>query len=388
MKNIIQSICLTVFISHSAVSQINLYYVYLDNVPYLNGSNVTLNCGVQNIQVQACFSNGLGGCVSAQCPNTISLPLNWSSGNTSNNGCSVAVTTDATTGGRIAITAKEGGKDYPFYLDIVRPIPPSPSILGLSNPTILCNGQSQNATAGFTAFTSYYQWGSDGSTQVSPYGNVSSNAMVTTTGIGKVKVKAIADPATGCPNSDWTSINVYSTPIISSKTVNGSAAQPTNYTGSSPTLNVYTNNSANNCTWSIVNGSGFLSSNGFTCGASIYGSFLQVKAQTGNNCGNGESYTFYLVKNSYRMASPNPVKAGTAIRVEFDDKKAAEATVESMVLYNEKQKIVWSLDKTEAQNYFKEKTYFDIETKGIPSGTYYLHLQIADKKQIERLIIE
>ncbi len=51
MKNIIKSICLTVFISHSAVSQINLYYVYLDNVPYLNGSNVTLNCGVQNIQV-------------------------------------------------------------------------------------------------------------------------------------------------------------------------------------------------------------------------------------------------------------------------------------------------------------------------------------------------
>ncbi len=88
------------------------------------------------------------------------------------------------------------------------------------------------------------------------------------------------------------------------------------------------------------------------------------------------------------MASPNPVKAGTAIRVEFDDKKAAEATVESIVLYNEKQKIVWSLDKTEAQNYFKEKAYFDIETKGIPSGTYYLHLQIADKKQIERLIIE
>jgi hypothetical protein len=70
-------------------------------------------------------------------------------------------------------------------------------------------------------------------------------------------------------SGDWISM-VVGLPYISSKTVNGSAAQSTNYTGSSPTLNVYTDNTANNCTWSIVSGSGFLSSNGFTCGASIW----------------------------------------------------------------------------------------------------------------------
>jgi hypothetical protein len=88
------------------------------------------------------------------------------------------------------------------------------------------------------------------------------------------------------------------------------------------------------------------------------------------------------------MASPNPTKAGTAIRVEFDDKKAAEATVETVVLYNEKQKMIWSLDKVEAKNYFKQKDYLDIDTKGMASGTYYLNLQIAGKKSVERLIIE
>ncbi len=211
------------------------------------------------------------------------------------------------------------------------------------------------------------------------------SATISTTGFGgRVRVRAV----NSCGGYGDQIDMAVGPPYISSKTVNGSAAQSTNYTGSSPTLNVYTENTANNCTWSIVSGSGFLSSNGFTCGANIYGSFLQVKAQTTNAFGNGESYTFYLIKSSYRMASPNPVKSGTAIRVEFDDKKAAEATVEGVVLYNEKQKAVWSLDKTEAQNHFKEKDYLDIETKGMVSGTYYLNLQIAGKKQVERLIIE
>ncbi|MCU0341534.1 MAG: hypothetical protein MUE30_16785, partial [Spirosomaceae bacterium] len=136
-------------------------------------------------------------------------------------------------------------------------------------------------------------------------------------------------------------------------------------------------------------GSGNISPNGFTCSVSTSG-FLRVRAHTSNQCVNGEAYVFYLLNGSgYRMASPNPTK-GDKVKVEFVDKQLADDLLNSMVLYNEKEKVMWSFDKASAKTnkHFKDKDFVEIETKDLSKGLYYLHLQIGEKKYIERLGVE
>lgn len=70
------------------------------------------------------------------------------------------------------------------------------------------------------------------------------------------------------------------------------------------------------------------------------------------------------------------------VRVEFPDAKYADDLVESVVLYSEKEKAIWSLSKEEAKTgkFFKDKNFVEIDTEKLNKGVYYLHIQIADKK--------
>ena len=361
--------------------------IYINNVGYSNNSSVNINCGTAPIEFRACLTNGIGGCVSATCPNNWTLPSGWSAGNTSNSGCTITVYPDNTTSGQVSVSIQSGSSTYTASLNLIRNVPSVPVIYG-PNPVIVCNGQNvgldANSSNGYT-----YTWSAEGGAQVSVTGFASAN--ISASGTGKVKVRGNADPSSGCPNSDWAEVNVYVTPVIVSKTVNGSAAQSANYVSGSAQLGVFTANSANNCNWSIDGGSGSISPSGFNCYASISGSFLRVKGQTSNNCGNGESYVFYLLNGSgYRMASSNPTKSGSPIQVVFDDKRLAEDLLEDMTLFSEKEKQVYKFDKEEAKisKYFKDKEDVEISTKGLEKGLYYLHVSLGGKKYTERLVIE
>ena len=89
------------------------------------------------------------------------------------------------------------------------------------------------------------------------------------------------------------------------------------------------------------------------------------------------------------MASANPTKDGKII-VEFEHKELAENFLSSILMYSESQKIVATFDGNEAknQNYFKSKNQVEFDVTKFEKGTYFLHINIADKKYIERLIID
>ncbi|RDB04240.1 hypothetical protein [Runella aurantiaca] len=221
------------------------------------------------------------------------------------------------------------------------------------------------------------------------YTGGTSQTVSTTSFGGKLKVRS----NNSCGGSgDWSNEIVVGTPYIASKTVNGSPAQSMNYVNGGAYLLLFTDNTATGADWNIDGGSGSISPYGVSCHA--YPSpFMRLQATATNQFGSGESYMFYIQDNGYsgyRMASSNPVKNGDKIRVEFADAKYADDLVKGLTLYSEKEKVIWSLSKEEAKmgKFFKDKNFVEIDTGKLNKGVYYLHLQIADKKYIERLGIE
>lgn len=205
---------------------------------------------------------------------------------------------------------------------------------------------------------------------------------------GKLRVRA----NNTCEQAgDWTEI-VVGPPYITGKTVNGSPSQNMNYVNGGAYLLLFTDNTATGANWNIDGGSGSISPYGVSCHA--YPSpFMRLQATATNQFGSGESYMYYIQDNGYsgyRMASSNPSKSGDKIQIEFPDAKYADDLVESLALYNEKEKTVWLLSKEGAKTskQFKDNNSVEIDTRKLNSGIYYLHIQIASKKYIERLVIE
>ena len=320
-----------------------------------------------------------------------SYPSGWSGPSTSSSSnTSVSVTPSLNQGGTLRVEAQrnDGQCRVSISINIVRPLPTIPTISG-NGPAIVCENQVVNLTASASNADSYSWETISGNISFNNNGN--STVGISATESGQIRVRSYSNSCQVYSGYSFNKDIYFGVPIIVSKTVNGSPAQSANYVSGSAQLGFLTANSANNCNWSIDGGSGYISPSGFNCYASISGSFVRVRGQTSNTCGNGESYVFYLLNGSgYRMASSNPTKSGSPIQVVFDDKRLAEDLLEDMTLFSEKEKQVYKFDIEEAKTskYFKDKENVEISTKGLEKGLYYLRVSLGGKKYTERLVVE
>jgi hypothetical protein len=99
-------------------------------------------------------------------------------------------------------------------------------------------------------------------------------------------------------------------PVITSATVNGQPLAIPNYIYNPAILNIQVNNPIQaSYNWTILEGSGSIYYNGQNQVAAYAYPFVRIEAATSNQCGAGETRTFYLYDISngyYRMVSPNP----------------------------------------------------------------------------------
>lgn len=273
----------------------------------------------------------------------------------------------------------------------------APPVSFFSTPGLY--GSNQSATYQVDVGTqipySTISWQTTGGLRVNgntSYTGGTSTTVSTTSFGGKLKVRS----NNSCGgNGDWTSEIVVGIPYISSVLVNGSSPQYPNYVNSSAVMNVWTDNTASACSWTVEGGFGTIYPDiysPYNCEAYPNG-FMRVQAQTSNQFGNGEAFMFYIQQDGYsgyRMASSNPTKSNDNIRIEFTEAKYADDLVEELALYSEKEKLVWSLSKegVKSSKCFKDKSFVEIDTRKLSKGVYYLHLQIGGKKYSERLSIE
>ena len=287
--------------------------VYFYDSYYTDGNTVYVPCNLTSLNVtsQVFMNNSWSGVYLSQ---NGSIPSGWSTLDYSYYGYSPLPVSIDQNGGTIRFEIFSVGGGYFITLNVKR-------VSALSFSTVPNLGNNQSGTASVSvnnlglSYNNTY-WETTGGLRVN--GNMSatiggdpaSATMSTTNFGGKLRVRA----NNNCGQSgDWIE-TVIGTPYILSKTVNGSPAQSANYVGSSAVLNVLTDGTANNCTWSIDGGSGSISPSGLSCNIYISGSFLRVRTQPTNQYGSGESYVFYLLNGSgYRMASSNPTKSGSPI---------------------------------------------------------------------------
>jgi hypothetical protein len=301
-------------------------------------------------------------------------------------------TTSVNTVGTIKVEARRTDSNFKqeITININRPLPTQPTLSG-SAPTRICSGQTISLQAQGAQNADSYTWETTGGVRVEGQTVFTggSNAGISATSGGVVRVKSNSN---ACQTSSVPSIDrtvFFGVPIISNKTVNGSTAQSVNYTNGTAQLVLFTDNSADGANWSIVGGGGNIFPNSLSCYAT-FNSFLRVQAQTFSNCGNGESYVFYLIKSGsgFRIASPNPTNS--TVEVAFEYPEVAEDLLDGIALYNEKGKVVKDFDggKAKKDGYFKIKKSVVLDVSSIDKGTYYLHIAMKENTFKERIIVQ
>jgi len=376
------------FCSSKALGQINPFYIYYNSIPHLTGSTLDTDCSTSTIAVTACLSDGLGGCVSSTCSNW-EFPAGWSS---SGSGCTINVTPNATGGGEIKSTVKSGSSTYQLSLNIVRKIPPTPSIS--PNPLLICSGGNVYIDASFVPFAYGFTWGSEGGASVTSTGFSSAN--VTATGIGKAKVRADADPSTGCPNSGWGEAYVhFGAPTVNGITVNTSMCS--GY-GQTVTANVLGNPTYTN--WYVSSGNAsntYLTDYG--SGSAYFNSYVPdcygLTINMSNACGSSSDGTTICVDDCFARYSAYPNPSKDVMNIEFGEIKNKESLPEYLDLFEEKSgKKILSIDVQDAINKktLKSDGVLSIYVGDLPRGIYYLHITpttvSTKKKQIIQVRLE
>lgn len=180
----------------------------VNGVDYSDNSTVDLDCGTLNLTISAIGINQSGNYYGTKCQNGWSYPSGWQL--ITDNGCDKVIQTNSLGEGDLSVT-------YIIYcgqlclstvtvlVHIKRKTPPTPSIS--PNPLLICSGGNVDIDASFVPFAYSFSWASEGGASVSSTGFATAN--VTATGIGKAKVRANADPATGCPDSGWSEAYVH-----------------------------------------------------------------------------------------------------------------------------------------------------------------------------------
>jgi hypothetical protein len=359
-----------------------------NNISYPSGGTADIDCSTSVVSLEAC-ATGFGTCLNGSTCTNWQLPTGWSY-STTGTSCIITVTPNSTTSGQLKTKLKSGSSFYDLTLDVVRKIPTIPSIS--PSPILICNGGNQNVTAGFTPFTYSYTWGSEGGASVSSTGFSTGN--VTATASGKAKVRADADPATGCPNSGWQEAYVhYGVPTVDGITVNSSMCS--GY-GQVVTANVLGNPTS--LSWAVIGGN---SSNAYLtdygAGSAYFNSYVPdcygLQISMSNSCGNSSDGTTICVDNCFARYSvyPNPTKDYISVHFEQFDK--ARLLPEQLTLYREKtQESVYDIANSQIVASLNKEGVLQIPVKNLPRGTYYLHMISGEKAEqktgITRIILE
>ena len=266
-----------------------------------NGSTISVPCGVQSltINVTTPVTNPNTGVVYSW-----SLPSGWSGSSTSN---TINVGTSAGTGGTILVSAKRNDvlcSQSSYSVSVTRPVVVAPTIAGVS---AMCSGDYATLTGNATNATSF-SWTTTGA--ISKLYQSSNYVLVQATSNGYDGTATLtADNECQSPQSVTKTIFVGG-PHITSATVNGQSQSSPNYIYNPALLNIGVNNSVGvSYNWTIIQGSGSIYYNGQNSVSAYAYPFVRIEATTSNQCGAGESTTFYLYDISggyYRMASPNP----------------------------------------------------------------------------------
>lgn len=368
--------------------------IRINGVDYSNNSTVSLNCGTLNLTISALAIDDSGNYMGTKCQSNWSLPSGWQV--VTDNLCDKEIQTNNLGEGDLTFT-------YVIYcgtfcqstttvtIHFARKIPTTPSIS--PSPILICSGGNQSVSASFTPFTYNYTWGSEGGVSVSSTGFASGN--VTATSSGKAKVRADADPATGCPNSGWGEAYVhFGAPTVNGITVNTSMCS--GY-GQVVTANVLGNPTS--LTWAVTSGNSYNAYlTDYGTGSAYFNSYVSdcygLQISMSNSCGNSSDGTTICVDNCFARYSvyPNPVKE--VISIDFGEVRNKKTLPERVDLFEEKSvKKVKSIDVREAfeKNILKTNGILTINVEDLPRGTYYLHIinseTAGDKLVTQRIVL-
>lgn len=151
-------------------------------------------------------------------------------------------------------------------------------------------------------------------------------------------------------------------------------------------LQVQNKGGTRNFTWTVTSGTCSLYPYGSQCDVYPTG-FAIVKVQSNNNCGNGNSFFYYLQKQSssgFRIASnPTTQKKMTLV---FEAEELLEMFVYDINIFDKNGKNIFKKSKGEIKN-LKNGKNVDLDLKELKEGEYFLNVTIGDNTFKEQIII-
>lgn len=353
----------------------------INGVNYADNSTVDLDCGTLNLTISAVGVDQAGNYYGTKCQNGWAYPSGWQL--ISEDGCDKVVQTNSLGEGTLTAT-------YVIYCGFTciatptvtvhfkRRTPPTP-IITSSNPILICSGGNENISAGFVPYVYSYTWSSEGGASVSSTGF--STANVTASSSGKVKLRADADPATGCPNSGWAETNVHFGPPVISNPIQWLFDS---YSNMYQCSNIITPFFYTTCTWTLVSGSATLVPNNNDCYVTTTGGAM-VSITASNTCGTSNTVYYDIpAAEGYRMmAYPNPTKNVLTLELKSEDVSSVDIYSQSSA---ERVKSV-SVKDFVKDNASKEGPKVELNVGDLPRGIYYLHINPkVDSKQKVQIV--
>ena len=212
------------------------------------------------------------------------------------------------TDGTIIVDAKrnDGTTTRSFGFTIVRPRVGTPTIGGVPTGSV-CVGNYFYLIGNATNATSH-SWSTTGALSKTFAEDDFAEILATSSGSSGT-ITYTVDNACQSPKS--ATYTIYTgTPVITNATVNGQQLATPNYIYNPALLNITPNNEVGTSyDWQILQGSGNIYYNGYNQVSAYAYPFVRIQATVSNQCGAGDTRTFYLYDQSngfYRMASPNP----------------------------------------------------------------------------------
>jgi hypothetical protein len=155
-------------------------------------------------------------------------------------------------------------------------------------------------------------------------------------------------------------------------------------------LTVYLNPScpSTNYSWTFdppyLSSNGTINSYGSTASITNWG-FVRIKAQAPGPNGAASVYFYFngCGQMSYSVY-PNPTDENLSIS--FQDEKSANALVKEISLIDKNGRVVQTFDNKSDEILETKGTTFN--TRGLPKGTYFLHIKVGDEIKKEQIIIE
>lgn len=363
-----------------------------------NNTTITIPCNAGTISLNATQATPLTDPSSA-------ITYTWTLPNPIMPTSTGTITFDGsgTSDGIIKVSAKRNDGSFvtEFTVNFVRPRVNSIALSGAGvypsgvsgnndGYTEICAGTSKNVTITAAGATTFSWTLPTGSISASPTN--SSIASISSNSSTGGSITASVDNA--CLSPKTAILYVQSTtPSISGSTINGVSNAGSTFIlfGTSANIAVSTPGFGTIFTW--VKNAPFNSNNIYpnynTCLAYLApNSYVNVTANTSNNCGSGQSRNFSIYRPTMgMMVSPNP--ATTTLSVTMD-KVVASSFLKTMNIVSDRgATVVRTFDVGNAQKskYFEQNEKVDFDVANLPRGTYYLIATYTDGKTDKETII-